>query len=116
MTVSPETTIARPCKDSAELQGETMSTKSKDCEKELRALTIELVESVAEASNEEVLDDLKALGEDPEPCADRVRQLLVDAIALSFPSEPSICAPESRIPERAAFEQSYCKYSPEIYA
>ncbi len=56
-----------------------MSKKPQNYEEELRAIMNALAESVAEASDEEILEETRAQGEDPTEAAGRVRNLLVNA-------------------------------------
>jgi len=56
-----------------------MSKKPQNYEEELRAIMNALAESVAEASDEEILEETRAQGKDPTEAAGRVRNVLLDA-------------------------------------
>ena len=57
-----------------------MSEKPRDHEVELRALTDAMAESVAEASDEEILNEAREAGEDPTAAAEEVRAILRNTV------------------------------------
>jgi len=57
-----------------------MPEKPRDYEAELRAIMDALAESAAQASDEEILSEVRESGEDPEAVAARVRGILSDAV------------------------------------
>ena len=56
-----------------------MPKKPENYEEELEAIMFALAESVAEASDEEILEETRAQGEDPTEAAGRVRNVLLNA-------------------------------------
>jgi hypothetical protein len=57
-----------------------MPEKPRDYEAELRAIMDALAESVADASDEEILAEVREAGEDPERIATQIRAILRQAI------------------------------------
>lgn len=57
-----------------------MSTKSRDYEKELEGIAGGIVDSIFEAADEEILEEVVAAGKDPVESAERVRGVLMDAV------------------------------------
>jgi hypothetical protein len=57
-----------------------MADKSRDYEAELRVIMDALSEHVAEASDDEVITEMREAGEDPATVAERVRDILSRAV------------------------------------
>jgi hypothetical protein len=57
-----------------------VSNKLQNYEKELQAIMYALAESVAEASDEDILTETQEDGENPESAAERVRNVLLGAV------------------------------------
>lgn len=58
-----------------------MPDDNREYRKELRHLMNSLAESVAEASDEEILEEVRAAGEDPSSEAERLREILMRAVS-----------------------------------
>lgn len=56
-----------------------MPKKPESYEEELEAIMFALAESVAEASDEEILEETRSQGEDPTEAVGRVRNVLLNA-------------------------------------
>jgi hypothetical protein len=61
-------------------KGGTVPKKPQSYEKELQAIMYALAESVAEASDEDILTEMQEEGENPEVAAERVRNVLLGAV------------------------------------
>lgn len=61
-------------------KGGTVPKKPQSYEKELQAIMYALAESVAEASDEDILTETQEEGENPEVAAERVRNVLLGAV------------------------------------
>lgn len=59
-----------------------MSKKPQSYEEELDAIMNALAESVVEASDEEILEEVRLQGEDPKEAAGRVRNVLLDTVKI----------------------------------
>jgi hypothetical protein len=61
-------------------KGGTVPNKLQNYEKELQAIMYALAESVAEASDEDILTETQEDGENPDDAAERVRNVLLGAV------------------------------------
>jgi hypothetical protein len=64
----------------AEWAERAVSTKSRDYEEKLKRIANAVAESIFEASDEEILEEVREAGEDPEAVASHVRSVLSDAV------------------------------------